>query len=382
MHLASSLKNFCLVLLLLVLRAIQAQTTVNGSFMHDGINRTYSFYIPASYNPAQPVPLIIGLHGTSSSGALFSQYRNFKPIADTANFIMVHPDGTTILGQKFWNYGNVAGSTVDDVGFLVALIDTISAHYAINQNRVYSVGMSNGGFMTYYLACQTNRFAAIGSVTGSMGTTMYANCNPQRPTPSIHIHGTADAINPYAGNSTSKGIKDVNRFWVNQNGCDTVPALFPVANTNTTDNATAERYLYGNGINGHTVELFKVTGGEHTWPGSPMPGSSDVTCMDFDARIEIWRFFRQYQLSAPVSVKEHKADDVNLWPNPTQGTVYINAGNHSVTDIVIMNLQGQVVDSYSGIKLSSFDLSHLSKGNYVAKVSGPDFYVLKKLLLY
>src|SRR6218665_1740028 len=284
-------------LFLLLAGAVQAQTTVSGSFVHDGITRTYSFYVPATYVPGHPVPLVLNLHGAGTDGAYQAQYRDFRPIADTANFIVAHPDGTIEpgTGQRFWNYGNVLGSTVDDVGFLEALIDTISAHYSIDPARVYSAGMSNGGFMTYYLACQTTRFAAIGSVTGSMGTAMYTTCAPSHPTPLIHIHGTSDPLNPYAGNSTSKSIPDVVRFWVDQNSCDTTPVITPVADIDAGDNATAERYVYSGGINGHTVEHFKVTDGGHTWPGSYVFTLLGHTCMDFSASKEIWRFFSQYQ---------------------------------------------------------------------------------------
>jgi polyhydroxybutyrate depolymerase len=371
-----------LMILFFVGKQTHSQTTINGSFVHDGITRTYSFYVPAIYTPGQSVPIIIGLHGTSSSGTQFAQYRDFRPIADTANFIMVHPDGTTLFGQKFWNYGNIFGSTVDDVGFIEALIDTISAHYSVNQNRIYSAGMSNGGFMTYYLACQTNRFAAIGSVTGSMGTTMYNTCNPLRPTPSIHVHGTSDPINPYAGNSTSKSIPSVIKFWVNQNGCDTIPAVTQVPNTNTTDGATAERHLYANGLNGHTIEHFKVTGGEHTWPGCPMPASNDVTCMDFDARIELWRFFRQYEITNATSLNNHEKNlALNIWPNPSQGRFYIEPGNSAVTRVVITDMHGRVAANFVKDNIRNLELGYLIPGIYVAEISGEDFYTVKKLMI-
>lgn len=371
---------FFTALVLSSLHYIKAQTTVNSSFVHDGITRTYSFYVPATYTPGTPVPLIIGLHGTGSSGAQFAQYRDFRPIADTANFIMVHPDGTTMFGQKFWNFGNVLGSTVDDVGFLVALIDTISAHYSVNQNRIYCVGMSNGGFMTYYMACQTNRFAAIGSVTGSMSTSTYNNCNPQRPTPSIHVHGTNDPTNAYNGSASSKSIPDVNRFWVNQNGCDTVPAVFPVPDVVTTDNATAVRYLYSNGINGNTVELFKVVGGEHTWPGCPMPGSTDVICMDFDARKEIWRFFSQYKLTV-TSVNELANNSLSIWPNPVQNKLNISSELYPIISVVVMDIQGRVIKSQTGEDLSFIDMSNLKAGMYLVKFSGSDFTVIRKIIV-
>jgi polyhydroxybutyrate depolymerase len=368
------------VLFLFAITDLSAQTTVNGSFVHDSITRTYSFYVPASYVPGQPVPLVLNLHGTGTDGNYQALNRDFRPIADTANFIVVHPDGTIEpnLNQRFWNYGNVMSSTVDDVGFLEALIDTISAHYSINQNRVYSVGMSNGGYMSYYLACQSNRFAAIGSVTGSMSNTMYTNCNPSNPTPTIHIHGTSDPINTYTGTSTSKAIEDVTRFWVDQNSCDTIPAIFPLADIDGSDGATAERYLYSNGINGNTVELFKVTGGGHTWPGQYIFTLLGNTCMDFSASNEVWRFFNQYDLVA--SVETHNAAEFSIYPNPAQDIISIQ-GNQIITDVLIMDMQGRVVERQTNENIRSIDTSRLAAGNYLVKISGNDFSTVQKIVI-
>ena len=370
------------LLLLFVAGYAQAQTTVNGSFVYGGITRTYSFYVPASYVPGTAVPLVLGLHGTSSSGSAFAQYRDFRPIADTANFIVAHPDGSTMLGIKFWNYGNVLGSTVDDVGFLEAMIDTISAHYSINQNRIYSAGMSNGSFMSYYLACQSDRFAAIAGVTGSMSVDMYNDCNPARPIPTMHIHGTEDPTNPYEGTSTMKAVEDVSLFWVNQNNCNINPAVTAVPNTNTNDGATAERYLYSNGTNGHTVEFFKVIGGEHTWPGSPMPGSSDVTCMDFDACKEIWRFFSQYGNGTVASVEAQDAVELKIWPNPAKEQIQIQSENKIATSTIITDMQGRVVETVSGENIQHVDLDKLEAGNYIVRISGNGFDVVKKLVVF
>lgn len=373
------MQNYLLSLLLLLgLNYTNAQTTLTGSFVHEGINRTYSFYVPASYNAANPVPMVIGLHGTSSSGSQFAQYRDFRPIADTANFIVVNPDGSTMLGIRYWNYGSVMGSTVDDVGFIEALIDTISAHYSIDQQRVYCAGMSNGSFMSYYMACQSDRFAAIAGVTGSMSVDMYNACSPQRPIPTLHIHGTDDSTNPYLGTSSMKGIDAVSRFWVDQNDCDTIPVITSVPNTNTTDGATAERSLYSGGINGHTVELFKVTGGGHSWPGSPMPSSSEVTCMDFDASKEIWRFFSQY--GNTLSIEEKDLVHINMWPNPAAEILNIESGNRIVTQITITDIQGRIVEEHSK-DITQIDLSHLKSGNYVVNISGDNFSMYKQLII-
>jgi polyhydroxybutyrate depolymerase len=366
-----------------VAKSLAAQTTIAGSFVHDSITRTYSFYVPASYVPGQPVPLLFNLHGAGTDGSYQEQNRDFRPISDTANFIIVHPDGSFApnSNQRFWNYGNVLSSTVDDVGFIETLIDTISAHYSINQNRIYCVGMSNGGFMSYAMACESNRFAAVGSVTGSMSVAMYNNCNPSHPTPAIHIHGTGDPINPYAGNSTSKGIEDVTRFWVNENGCDTTPLAFPVTDADPNDDATAVRYLYPNGINGNTVEHFKVDSGGHAWPGQYVFTFFGNTCMDFDASAEVWRFFSQYELP-PVGMQSlPDASSISIYPNPAQETVTVVSGDEAVNSVVICDMQGRVIQEASADNIQSINVSQLPPGNYIMQISGEYFFAVKKLVI-
>lgn len=368
------------LLLAMALAGTHAQNTYSGSFVHGGITRTYSFYVPAAYTAGQPVPMVIGLHGTSSTGAQFAQYRDFKPIADTANFIVVNPNGSTMLGITFWNYGNVFGSTVDDAGFLEALIDTIASQYSINHQRIYCTGMSNGSFMAYYMACQSNRFAAIAGVTGSMSPSMLNACSPARPTPALHVHGTADNTNPYAGTATMVGIDELNAWWVNQNGCDTTPLFSIVPDTDPSDGATAEHYVYTGGTNGNTVELYKVIGGEHTWPGGPMPNSNDITCMDFSASKEIWRFFSQYQLG-PTAIDKHEAAKVKLWPNPANGLLSIETGDHT-SDISLLDMQGRVLLQQPITNTGTLNISQLQAGNYLVKIKGKGFSAVKKVVVY
>lgn len=371
-----------LLVAFLIISSATAQNTINGSFVHGGITRTYSFYVPASYSASQAVPLVLNLHGYTSNGSQQAIYGDFRPIADTANFIVVHPNGTNdpITNQPFWNFG-IWGATVDDFGFLEAMIDTISAHYNINQNRIYSVGMSNGGFMSYGLACESNRFAAVGSVTGGMSVQMYNSCNPARPTPAIHIHGTSDNTVPYNGNSTTKPAEDAVAFWVINNSCNPTAQLTAVPNTNTTDGATAERFLYSGGINGHTVELFKVTNGGHTWPGAPvpLPGAGN-TCMDFSASKEVWRFFSQYALNGEVSVNTTLISDFNVYPNPTTGTLQFQS-ELTITAITVLDLQGRIVERIEGTNIQQINLQELQSGNYLVRLSGNGFETVKKVIV-
>jgi polyhydroxybutyrate depolymerase len=369
-----------LVLFLLLCGSSFAQNTVADTLMHDNIQRTFLVHVPASYVPGQPVPLVISLHGTGSDGAGNEQRTDFSSVADTANFIVAYPDGTreTFTQLRFWNYGPPLSSSVDDVGFLEALIDTLSAQYSINQNRVYCCGMSNGSFMSYYMACQSNRFAAVGGVTGSMSTAMYSSCSPARPTPVIHVHGTDDNVNPYTGTSSMQDIPSMVRFWVDQNSCDTTPVITPVADIDPGDGATAERFLYSNGVNGHTVEHFKVTNGGHTWPGHYVFTFNGNTCMDFDATAELWRFFNQYQIT--VGVIENRNDvQLDILPNPSDGVVQFQLNNRSITTVSIVDMQGRVVETLAGDDIQYMDLRHLQNGMYIAYIAGIDFHAVRKI---
>ena len=160
---------FTSVFAFLLVQTAWSQTLLK-SIVHDGIQRDYRIYVPSIYDGSMEVPVVFNIHGYGSNAFQQEAYGDFRPIADTANFILVAPDGTLDnSGTAFWNAFGSPTETVDDVGFISALIDTLAEDYSINLNRVYSTGMSNGGFMSYKLACGlSSRIAAIASVTGAM----------------------------------------------------------------------------------------------------------------------------------------------------------------------------------------------------------------------
>ena len=346
----------------------QAQTTVVDSIFVGGAYRNYRLYVPAIYTGATARPLILNLHGYTSSASAQQLYSNFMPIADTANFLMVYPNGTLLSGQPFWNAG-ISGALVNDIAFLSALIDSLDLTYNINLNRVYSTGMSNGGFMSHTLACElSNRITAIASVTGGIFSTQYgSNCHPMRPVPVMQIHGTADATVPYAGN-TSQGmvpIDSVVKYWVTKNNCNPTATFSNVPNTSTTDGCTAEHYQYNGGTNGSTVELFKIIGGTHSWPGFPFGGVG--TNMDINASKEIWRFFNKYTLSMLTSIDENEslANSIKVYPNPANDLLSFNVDN--LESVVVTDVLGKVVLS-ENIQTNSVLVNHLKSGIYFLSV--------------
>ncbi|MDA7578360.1 hypothetical protein N8692_02630 [Flavobacteriales bacterium] len=270
---------------------IFGQQTINDSMLINGTYRNFITYIPSIYNSSQPTPLIFNLHGMTSTAWQQMWYGDFRDIADTANFIIVHPQGLLDnTGVTHWNLGQ---SNIDDIGFLNSLYSYIVSNYNINLDQVYSTGMSNGGYMSYYLACNmSDKIAAIASVTGAMGSLTQLNCNPNHPIPVMEIHGTADFNVPF--NDIINGIE----YWIDYNNCNLIADTTLIPDLNFGDLSTVEHIVYNNGDNGVTTELFKIINGGHTWPGSNI--SNGVTNYDINASIEIWKFFSKYDINGLI----------------------------------------------------------------------------------
>ncbi len=290
------MRHVVLALIVVALPLVgMAQQTTYESITHDGMQREYILYVPAGYTGDSSVPLILNYHGYTSNADIHMNYADFRPIADTAGFIVVHPQGSLLDGLTHWNVGGwTVGSTVDDVGFTDHLIDSLAAEYNIDLNRIYSTGMSNGGYMSFLLACQLgDRIAAIASVGGSMTPETYDEANPTHPMPILQMHGTADAIVPYDGASWTKPIETVLQYWVAFDNCNPTPTVTPLPDLDPTDGSTVEHIVYGGGDNGVPVEHYRVIDGPHQWPGA-------AGNMDIDASSVIWEFFTRYDINGLV----------------------------------------------------------------------------------
>jgi polyhydroxybutyrate depolymerase len=362
-----------------------AQTTIIDSIPFGGMQRTYRLYIPAKYKPATAVPLVFNLHGLGSNATQQEAYGDFRPIADTANFIIAHANGTQTTSGQGWNNFGVIGTGVDDVGFISALIDKISGQYNINKNRIYSTGMSNGGFMSYDLACFLNtRIAAIASVTGSMIASHLKGCKANRPTPVMEIHGTADNTVSYDGKGAiiaSVNIDTLVGYWVKFNGCS-APVVTNLPNINTTDGCTVQHQVFNNGKNGSSVELYKVIGGGHTWPGAKT--NIGVTNQDFSASKEIWRFFSQFRLDQVMSVDPKSAEnnEVTLFPNPAGNDFAISTSKAINYTVHLFNSMGQqVMETKSENGSAHISRDNLPAGVYVIQMNYDDHQVFKKVVL-
>lgn len=366
--------------------------TISGTIKSGGIVREYRLYKPAVYTGDKPVPLVINLHGYSSNNFEQEYYGSFHKIADTANFLVVMPNGTLDnTGNRFWNtFGGP--SSVDDVQFINQLIDTLLANYNIDRQRIYSTGMSNGGFMSYTLACKlSNRIAAIASVTGSMIVPALSPCNPQHPVPVMEIHGTADPVVPYNGGTILNfaPVQTVLNKWIALNHCNTTPLITPVPNTNLADGCEAEKIVYSGGDKGTTVEHFKILGGGHTWPGAFFV--TGVTNQDINASYEIWQFFRRYRLDllSATQTPENNLLSWNIAPNPSAGDLYVTLDLTEPTPVRFeiydltgaLKWAGEDTRFPAGIRQKQIDLRQLPSGVFVFRVKMGNIILNKKLII-
>lgn len=362
-------KKYFFGFLLLLSTGVQAQTTLSKTINVGGTNRSYRLYIPALYDGSEAVPLVFNFHGYGSNSQEQEFYGDFRPIADTANFILVHPQGLDLGGGAAgWNNFMPYSATNYDYTFVNELLDSLELKYNIDASRVYSTGMSNGGFMSYDLACfMSNRFAAVASVTGSMVASHLNACNPARVIPVMQIHGTNDPTVTYTGAGgllTSTHIDTLVKFWAELNGCNLTPTMENVANTSTTDMCTAEHYTYTGGINGNTVEFFKIIGGQHTWPGTSFPTAG--TNMDFKATKEIWRFFSKYSIENQSSGLEDLTNDFKIGPNPVETVLEMNWNGQLPAQLELRDLSGKLIlEQLVSPGVNHLDFGKVANGLYL-----------------
>ncbi len=162
--------------------------------------------VPDKYDQATPIPLVVLVHGYTSSGAGQEAYFKLSALSDEYGFIFVAPDGTVEKGgdkNRFWNAGeiccNFQGSDVNDAAYLKTLIDAIRNRYNIDENRIFMAGHSNGGFMVHRMAYEyPETIAAIVALNGS-APNRFTKPRPTEPVSILHIHGTEDRLNAYNG---------------------------------------------------------------------------------------------------------------------------------------------------------------------------------------
>lgn len=370
--------KLCLAFLLTLL-ATTGKSQLAGSFQYDGLTRSYLVYVPASYTPGSNFPLVFVLHGFTQTAQNIMDVSSFNQVADTGNFIVVYPNGVGNAWNS--NSGMTGGSTADDIGFIGALTDSLYAQYGIDTTRVYSCGFSAGGYMSHRLACESPRcYAAVASVAGTMSTAAYAACIPSRPVPVLQIHGTADAVVSYTGGVGGVGVDDVIAKWTTLDGCPLSPVVTALPDINAFDASTVERSVYSPCSANSEVELLKVLGGGHQWPGTTsLFGGLGTINRDIQASGEIWNFFRgkscqSFSTSLPV------ASTTSIeWAELGSNRYGIIGEVGGSCRIVVYDMNGRIVMSDNESDNPSIDLSILQSGSYIIMLTSDKFSLRKKV---
>lgn len=310
-----------LFLFLTLTGILSSQTTVTDKINHQGRERDFRLFIPSTYEASnEPLALVFNMHGFTSNASQQEQFSEMNSVAEQENFLVCYPNGV----NRAWNVGWSFGSTADDVDFISTLIDYLADRYAIDISRVYACGMSNGGFMSFELACRlSDKIAAVASVTGSMVPQALANCQPENAVPVLQIHGTQDFVVNYNGSNIAAPILDVINFWIQNNGCqkNAIESQWP--NINTDDNTTTDIFTYTSCNNDAEVVHFKVNNGGHTWPR--LNATTVGTSRDFEASKVIWDFFKKYTLKQSSALGDLEELDGHIFPNPFFDKIYLEA---------------------------------------------------------
>ena len=240
--------------------------TYLASFDHDGVRREAIVYAPEAATGTGAAPMVLNFHGYGGTAAdHMESAADMRSLADQEGFLLVYPQGTRLNGSSHWNSAAPSDdnkSSADDFGFVAQLIEAIGSSYELDTDRVYAAGYSNGGMMSFGLACYLgDRIAAVASVSGAMLDDIGVECTPPHPTSVVTLHGTADSVLPYEGGEGMRSAEEAAEFWAELNEITEAPT-----STSTTDRGTqVESFVHTGGAGGTEVHHHRVVGGGHVW---------------------------------------------------------------------------------------------------------------------
>lgn len=375
-------KLLTLFMLLASLKSQIGLSQVNGTILHNGLTRNYIVYVPSAWQPGDTWPLVYVLHGFTQSSSTIMNVSDFNAVADTGHFIVAYPNG---VGNAWnTNSGMTGGSTADDIGFISALTDTLQALYNIDANRVFSCGFSAGGYMSHRLACESPRcYAAIASVAGTMSNNAFSACAPARSVPVLQIHGTSDLVVSYNGSVFGgKSVNDVIGLWVGANVCAVPPFVQTLPDINTQDNSTVEKSVYAPCNAGVEVNLLKVIGGGHQWPGTTaLLGGLGAINRDINASGEIWNFFRNYSCAVTAGLGDQlnaEAQQFTWYRDPYSGDVTVAYSGQGNFEVELFDLSGKSISQQDASVSIVLNTIGLNAGVYLLKaVAGKSVSVFK-----
>jgi polyhydroxybutyrate depolymerase len=350
------------------------------SLLVDSLKREYLLHVPASYDGNDSVPLIIALHNAYGNAAGFESMTDLSIKSDSEGFIVAYPNGTG--NPRMWNAGNCCGAamtdSINDVGFISLLIDTLSKKYNIDASRIYATGFSNGSVLAYRLAAElSDKISGIACMSGQM---MLDECNPDNPVSIIHFHALDDYSVPYEGGSGSgyewPSVESIIDLWAGLNEC-----------SNTPDTIFDQAGVVGKRWEGADANIIVYTfpKGGHAWVESPI-SATDL----------LWEFFSTGNAvppDMPASLNDrfnnhdYQNDFVVKYPAPFGGnnTIIITSNINENLKVMIFDIYGRLIknEETSGKgdhNINISDNSGFSHGTYLIKIISDKTNITKKII--
>lgn len=330
-----------------------------------GMQRQYLVKTPENY---ESLPVLFFLHGLGDNITHVNSEHNFQQVANRYNWMVVIPQAINEGGGSMWNAA-LMNSTIDDSGFLMALLDSLAVQYPINQDSVFFTGFSMGGFMSHRMAIEHgDRINAAAPVSGLITFAM-ANQTPVAPVRLLHIHGTNDVVvgydgySQYFGSNLGLGVDDILNYWKNANGCTDEPVIDTLPDTHN-DGLRFVEYVYSG-----TKELrfLKAIGGTHSW-------YRNANQHDIDYITYIHDFFTG-KLSYD-KVNNTTTGSLNVYPNPTNGQIKIELDYP--TTIEVIDIKGNtILHKQFDAGIANLDLQGIDNGVYFVKGNG----LIEKIIL-
>ena len=280
--------------------------------------RTFLVHVPRVAEAASPLPVVVNFHGAGSDAVQQRQYTAMNASADRHGYVVVYPNGTGVFpGQRRFLTFNAGGccppatrNDVDDVGFIDTILDLLEEKLAIDTQRLYATGMSNGGMMAHRMAADSPRIAAVASVAGQLTVKSF---RPSRAVSVMEFHSVDDPRARYDARRWPRASEarrhhlpsvqiGIDR-WVAHNGCAPTPVVEePVwgPRGSLDQGQTLTRITYGPGRDGTEVVLYRFSGVGHVWPGAAtfLPRLLGPSTTLVDANEVMWRFFASHPLSS------------------------------------------------------------------------------------
>jgi polyhydroxybutyrate depolymerase len=280
-----------------------------GSFtrntgMIGGRQRSFFLYEPRDLKPG--APLLFMFHGGGGDGGAAREGTGgeFEMLADRYGFVVAYPDGVA----RSWNgCRKLQNATrerrgIDDVGFVDAIIAQEIARHRIDPKKVFAVGHSNGGALSYRLILERpNAFAGIAAISSNLPAPDNMECQPiPAARPVMVINGTDDPVSPYNGGTNGRGTNygrtistdETVRYFADRNGLADPPQVVRLPHKNDSDQTWVEQRSW-TAPGKPSVVLLTIRGGGHVVPQPywRYPRNVGAQTQDLDAPAAIWDFF-------------------------------------------------------------------------------------------